>query len=121
MIEFNNKYKKTLAGIILSGYFFLFGYNILHYHQYDVLLQSHVIDFHKDESSSRNNHLVSLDFQCAVHNTYTSLHNLIIQGSGLTSQALYEIELLNFAAQHFHFQKEITLSNSLRAPPSLFS
>lgn len=121
MIHFNDKYKKPITSIILLGYFFLFSYNIIHYHQYNVSLYSHNININGEDSSSGDNHFVKMDFHCPVHSTYTSLHNITVQSSGSNSNTLYEFELLSYTIQNINFQKVLNSANSLRAPPSLFS
>ncbi len=120
MIRFNNKYKNITAGILLIGYLFLFTYNILHYHNYNAALDSSVIIINEDTNSHKN-HFVNLDFQCPVHNVYSSLHNLLINSTGFNSYIVAEIELVKLIPQQFYIQKEFYLSNSLRAPPALFS
>lgn len=121
MNRFNNKYKNPTALVILAGYFFLFGFNILHYHEYNVILDFSKSIVNKNEQNTDASHFVNIDFQCPVHNIYTSLHNVLINSSCSDSNSLNNIEFFNLKAQHFHFQKELFLSNALRAPPALFS
>lgn len=118
---FNNKYKNLTALVILAGYFFLSGFNILHYHEINVLLDFSKNIVNTNEQKSDAGHFVNIDFQCPVHNIYTSLHNVLINSSVTESISLHTIEFFNLKSQHFHFQKELFLSNALRAPPALFS
>jgi hypothetical protein len=115
------KYKHVTAYIILAGYFFLFGYNILHFHHYNVILSHSNVLTQKNDVSPGSSHSVNLDFQCPVHNIYTSLHNVLLQSSNLSTITLNKIELFNSTYFQFFFQKEFHLSNALRAPPVLFS
>jgi len=121
MNRFNNKYKNLTALVVLAGYFFLFGFNILHYHEYNVILDFSQKIVTTNEQNTDTGHFVNLDFQCPVHNIYTSLHNVLINSSVAESISLQTIEFFNLKSQHFHFQKELFLSNALRAPPALFS
>lgn len=115
------KYKNVTAYLILAGYFFLFGYNILHFHHYNVILSHSNVLTNKNDASAGSSHSVNLDFQCHVHNIYTSLHNVLLQSSNLSTITLNKIELFNPTYFQFFFQKELHLSNALRAPPVLFS
>lgn len=119
MIKFYNKYKKPTASLILLGYLFLFGYNILHYHSYDANFSTNLILENKDDNRIANKHLVNPGFQCPVHNTYSSVHNILISGYGFYSNAITEVELLKFSPQQFYFQNQFYPSNSLRAPPEI--
>lgn len=121
MNRFNTKYKNPTVLFILFEYFFLFGFNILHYHEYKVILDFPKSIVNTNEQSRDFNHFVNIDFQCPVHNTYTSLHNVVINISGEESTTLHALELFNLKSQDFYFQKELFLSNALRAPPALFS
>ena len=121
MNRFNNKYKNPTALVVLAGYFFLFGFNILHYHEYNVILDFSKSIVNTNEQNTDASHFVNIDFQCPVHNIYTSLHNVLINSSCSDSNSLNNIEFFNLKAQHFHFLKELFLSNALRAPPALFS
>lgn len=121
MYRFNKKYNNPTALVILAGYFFLFGFNILHYHEYNVLLDYSKSIVKSNEQNTGTGHLVNIDFQCPVHNVYTSLHNVLINSSVAESISLHIIDFFNLKSQHFNYQKELSLSNALRAPPSLFS
>jgi hypothetical protein len=121
MSRFYNKYKNPTAVLILLGYLFLFGYNIVHYHSYNVNFGSVLVFDFKTEKKNKNHQLVGLDFQCSVHNTYSSVHNSLLTEKFSNSGFLSEIEPLKFTTNHFYFNNQFYPSNPLRAPPSLIA
>lgn len=121
MNRFNQKYNNPTALFILFGYFFIFVFNILHYHEYNVELDFSKRIVSANEQSSDSNHFVNIDFQCPVHNIYSTLHNVVINSSGEEANSFNTSELFNINWQDFHIQTISFLPNSLRAPPALFS
>ncbi|NWG29418.1 MAG: hypothetical protein HXY48_12900 [Ignavibacteriaceae bacterium] len=121
MTKLFETYKKITAIFILSGYLFLFGYNILHFHSYSLNFNPNVVIEDKDDINLTNQHLTYPGFQCPVHNSYSSVHNiLIINHSGISSD-IPCLEFLSFSQQQFYFQNHFYTSNALRAPPTLIS
>lgn len=118
---FNKKYGRFTIYLFLTGYLFLFGYNILHYHNINALFNASDTFRETQTGSFPKGHFVNLEFQCTIHHTYNSLHNVLINSSGSTSVFLKEYELISSDYFQFYFQKEFYSSNALRAPPTLFS
>lgn len=118
---FNKKYSRFTIYLFLMGYIFLFGYNILHYHNINALFNTSVTICEAQSGGFSKGHSVNLEFQCPIHNTYNSLHNVLINSSCSSSIFLKEIDLVSGNYCQFYFQKEFYLANALRAPPSLFS
>lgn len=111
------KYKSIVAYLILSGYFFLIGYNISHYHKYDFNFNiNHQLD-EVDNNKAVNKHLIYLDFQCPVHSTYSSVHNSLLSSQDFYSSPVKEVEPLKFYSQQFYFKNQFFPSILLRAPP----
>lgn len=119
--KFHLKYKSSVVYLILSGYFFLFGYNVTHYHKYDYNFNFNCYLYEANDNKTSNKHLTYPGFQCPVHNTYTSVHNAILSAQDFHSSKLVEVELLRFYPQQFYFNNQFFSSNLLRAPPSLIS
>jgi hypothetical protein len=121
MSRFYNKYKNSTAILILLGYLFLFGYNIVHYHSYNTNFSSLQVFECKTEKNIINHQVVGLDFQCPVHSTYSSVHNSLLSEKFSNSGFLSEIELIKLNTNQICFNNQFYPSNPLRAPPSLIS
>jgi|GEM_PF-5330430 len=119
--RFYLKYKSLVVYLILSGYFFLFGYNVTHYHEYDYNFNVNCYLDEANDSKAANKHLTYPGFQCPVHNTYSSVHNTLLSAQDFYSSPITEVELLKFYPQQFYFNNQFFSSNLLRAPPSLIS
>src|SRR5690606_23525856 len=105
----------------LSSYFALFAFNILHYHKYEIDFGLHKTFAENSPYGSSESHGVNFEFQCPVHNNYTSLHNILFSSSAESPELVYSNESPGLCKINLSPQKEFLLSNSLRAPPSLFS
>lgn len=121
MNRFLSKYKNFSTIIIFSGYLFLFGFNTFHYHQIN-LLENSSYQIDNPHIPANNGHSGLFEFQCPVHSSYTSIHNLFLQSSWSNYISISNLDIIRFSPQNFNYQKVICTSNSLRAPPSvLFS
>jgi hypothetical protein len=118
MNKFYLKYKSMMVSLILSGYFFLFGYNISHYHKYDINFSPESYFEEENDTRVANKHLSYLGFECLIHNTYSSVHNTLLSAQEFSSSSITEIELLKFYPQQFYFSNQFYPSNLLRAPPA---
>lgn len=116
-----NRNKNYISVILLGSYFALFAFNILHYHKYKIDFEHHKSIVENSADGSSESHGLNFELQCPVHNNYTSLHNLLISSSAVSPESVYSNETLNISEINFFPQKEFLSSNSLRAPPALFS
>lgn len=121
MTKLFKAYKKHIAIFILTGYLFLFVYNILHFHSYNLNFNPNIVIEDKDDISLTNQHLTYPGFQCPVHNAYSSVHNILLINYSAISLDIPYIEFLSFSQQQFYFQNNFYTSNALRAPPGLIS
>lgn len=112
------KYKSTVVYLILSGYLVLFGYNISHYHIYDINFDANCYLIEKNNNKTASQHLSYSGFECLIHNTYSSVHNTLLSAQDFNSSSIKEIELLKFYPQQFYFSNQFYSSNLLRAPPA---
>jgi len=118
MNKFYLKYKAMVAYLILSGYIFLFGYNISHYHIYNINFASNCYLIENNDTKTTNRHLSYSGFECLIHNTYSSIHNTLLSTQDFYSSLLTEVDLLKFYPQQFYFSNQFYPSNLLRAPPA---
>jgi len=118
MNKFYLKYKAMVAYLILSGYIFLFGYNISHYHIYDINFAANCYLIEKNDNKTANRHLSYSGFECLIHNTYSSVHNTLVSVQDFNLSSITQIELLKFYPQQFYFSNQFYPSNLLRAPPA---
>lgn len=119
--RFYSKYNFAVVCLILSGYLFLFGYNITHYHIYDINFDTNRYLKENFESKSASKHTTYPGFECPVHSTYLSVHNTLVNAQDSKTFLITEIELLKFYSQQFYFNNQFFSSNLLRAPPSSIS
>ena len=118
MNKFYSKHKVIVVYLFLVGYFFLFAYNISHYHVYDIHLAGNCFLLEKNENKATNQHLSYPDFQCPVHNTYSSVHTSLLSNQNIDTSIITQITLLKFNSEQYYFSNHLYPSNLLRAPPA---
>jgi len=118
MNKFYLKYKSVVVYLILSGYFFLFGYNIMHYHKYEIKFYTDCNLIEKNVNKVSGQHLSYFGFECPIHNTYSSVHSTLLSAQDINSSSIKEHILLKFYPHQFYFTNPIYPSNLLRAPPT---
>lgn len=117
----NLKFKLPVVYIILGGYFFLFGYNLIHYHKYDFNFKTTCYFDENNNDKATNKHVTYPGFQCPVHNTYSSIHSTLLSSQDFSLLFTTEPKPLKFYSLKFYFNNQFFPSNFLRAPPFLIS
>jgi predicted N-acyltransferase len=119
MTKLFETYKKHTAIFILSGYLFLFGYNLLHFHSYSLNFNPNIVIEDKDDINPTNQHLTIPGFQCPVQNTYSSVHTSLLSNQNIDNSIITQVTFLKFNSEQFYFCNQYYYSNLLRAPPRI--
>jgi len=118
MIKYVQKYRFVVGRITLFSYLLIFTLNIFHFHNYHYN-DTAAIDV-GNESNFQSKLLVS-EFDCVVHQNFSSLHSLAFPHSipVFLCNDKKSAHLPEKADSHFY---DIVFSNNhLRAPPFSFS
>lgn len=116
-----NRHKAAISILLFSSYFALFVFNIVHYHKYDINLSNSNLIVENTNKGESESHGVNIDFQCPVHNNYSSLHNILPYSLSGTPELFFSDERLSLPAAIYFPQNKFLHKNSLRAPPLQFS
>lgn len=118
MIRFNYKIKKSVSVYLLTGYIFLSVFNILHFHNFNVAF-GHITKIgNQTEKTGQYGHFPGSDYQCMLHTSYSSMHNVSFTDNSSFLSDLITTEEISFVNADSLLRLNILSSSALRAPPT---
>jgi hypothetical protein len=120
---FAKKYRKKTASFILTGYFFLFIFNILHYHPIDLYaddsIQSEKLAGNiSDPFLPFSGNAADSNFQCIFHANYYNLHSVVNNLHNEITPTYFE-EYFCKSIKYHSYTSHLNKTAYLRGPPSL--